>query len=493
MDNREQDAWLKAQGLYEALAAYGKSSFYPYHMPGHKRNCPIEGFSDIFPMDITEIDGFDNLHQASGILKEAEKRAAMLYGSEEAFFLVNGSTCGILAAISATTDIGDTILIARNCHKSVYHAALLQQLHLQYLYPGQITEYGIADAVGAADVEATLENHPECSVVVITSPTYEGIIAEIGEISRIVHQKNKILIVDEAHGAHLGLSEDVHENAVRQGADIVIHSLHKTLPSMTQTALLHVNGPYVNRMRLRRYLGIYQSSSPSYVLMASMDSCISYMRENASDCLSRMKKYRQRFMEQVDQCKYIHIANPQAVEGEKYHFVAWDICKLVIFTKPVRGWQMSGQELYDLLREDFHLQPEMAAGNYVLAIMTIADGEDGWQRLADALGKIDDKIENTDTRGMTTGACVCRDVRPDSVMSIAEAYHRLDGGLIKKVPFTCATGMVAGSFINLYPPGIPLIVPGEIIDGSVIAQIQEYQKAGLPVQGVLEDGAVIVC
>lgn len=195
---------------------------------------------------------------------------------------MNGSTCGILAAISAVTDRQDMILAARNCHKSVYHAAFLQELEMRYLYPGEISESDISDAVSPSAVRTALAQFPECRAVVITSPTYEGIIADIREIARIVHEKDRILIVDEAHGAHLGLVQDMPDNAVRQGADLVIHSLHKTLPSMTQTALLHVNGSRVNRERLRRYLRIYQSSSPSYVLMASMDACILEIKESGS-------------------------------------------------------------------------------------------------------------------------------------------------------------------------------------------------------------------
>lgn len=501
----QQEMRLEQPALYESLVAYGQSDFYPYHMPGHKRNRHMGELSDTFQIDITEIDGFDNLHQAQGILKRAMERAAALYGSEEAFFLVNGSTCGILSAICAATDKGDTILIARNCHKSVYHAAFLQELRLQYLYPGEITEYGIADAICPADVEAALIQYPECKAVVITSPTYEGIITDIGKISKIVHEKKKILIVDEAHGAHLGLAKDVHENAVRQGADLVIHSLHKTLPSMTQTALLHVNGSYVNRAKLRRYVSIYQSSSPSYVLMASMDACISYMQEKAHVCFKRMEQYRKHFMEQMEQCKYIHIGNPEILPEGKYYFTAWDICKIVIFIKPVNEWRMSGQELYDILRGQFHLQPEMATGNYVLAIMTIADEEEGWQRLAAALACIDDKIEMEAGNKAGSKKKENRDRDKNgkrkeegtrcsrNELTIAEALHRADCDMPRKVLFTHAAGEIAGDFINLYPPGIPLVVPGEVIDEGIIDQIQGCLRAGLPVQGVSEDGYVIVC
>lgn len=473
--------------LYDSLVNYGESDFYPYHMPGHKRRHDAGELSEIYKLDITEIDGFDNLHQAEGIIKQAQERAAKLYGSEETFFLVNGSTCGVLAAISSVTDRQDTILIARNCHKSVYHAAYLKELNLRYIYPKQITEYEISDAVSPEEVKTTLERYPDCRAVVVTSPTYEGVISDIETISRIVHEKGKILIVDEAHGAHFGLSEGMPENAVRQGADIVIHSLHKTLPSMTQTALLHVNGSSVDRMKLRRYLSIYQSSSPSYVLMASMDSCISYLQENAESCFEKLKNFHRKFLSCMEKCRHIRIGKEEFLCKKGYNLSAWDICKLVI---SVKGTSINGQELYGMLLNEFHLQMEMAADSYVLAIMTIADGEEGWKRLADALLQIDGRIEyrirNLDIKEETPQTKIS--YQPTAKLTISQAIERIS----KEVPLEQAQGKISGGFINLYPPGIPIIVPGEVIDSCIIRQIQESIKIGLRVQGVSEKTGVVI-
>lgn len=497
MKESKQEMQDRTQTLYDKLAAYGQSDFYPYHMPGHKRNRhmgALSAFADFFRIDITEIDGFDNLHHPESILKQAQERAAKLYGAEETFFLVNGSTCGILAAISAAADRRDSILIARNCHKSVYHAAYLQELHVRYLYPERIAEYNIFDAVSPADVEKALKQYPECKAVVITSPTYEGIVSDIRKISEIVHKEEKILIVDEAHGAHFGLADNMPENAVKQGADMVIHSLHKTLPAMTQTALLHVNGNRVNRKKLRRYLSIYQSSSPSYVLMAGMDACISYIEKHAAISFQKLEKYYKNFMEQMQMCRHIRIGCEDTIAREKYHFTAWDIGKLVISVCLPDGKRMSGQYLYDILRDEFHLQMEMAADSYVLAMMTIADEDVGWQRLADALRRIDDRIEE-DAGMFPVIACNNQNMQckthPAVKMSIAEAMDSAQSG--GEIPLSEAAGEVVGDFINLYPPGIPLLVPGEIIDAASIEQIQTYQRLGLQVQGVSESGTVIIC
>ena len=257
------------QILLEKLTAYGASDHYGFHMPGHKRQLDLmEGISP-YQIDITEIDGFDDLHHAEGILKEAQEQAAKVYHAEETHFLVNGSTAGILSAILGSTRRGDQILVARNCHKSVYHAIEMQELKPVYLYPGFDPEAQLNTEISAEDVRAALERHPGVRAVVIVSPTYDGIVSDVESIAEAVHVHDIPLIVDEAHGAHFGFHPYFPENANQKGADLVIHSLHKTLPALTQTALLHMNGERADRRRVRKYLHMLQTSSPSYVLMAS--------------------------------------------------------------------------------------------------------------------------------------------------------------------------------------------------------------------------------
>ena len=478
---------MERVSLYDALLSYGESDYYPYHMPGHKRTERMPGWENLFRIDITEIDGFDNLHQAGGILKQAQMRAADLYGAAESFFLINGSTCGVLASILAVTEKQDEILIARNCHRSVYHAAILQDLTLHYLYPAQITEYGIMDGICLESVEDALKKYSSCKAVVITSPTYEGVISDIKSIAELVHSYDKILIVDEAHGAHLGLADGWPENAVSAGADLVIHSLHKTLPAMTQTALLHRNGARVNRYRLCRYLNILQSSSPSYVMMAGIDKCISYLEKNASESFGKFRQYYTDFIKQTRQCRHIRIGRKDMLRTE-YCFSDWDIGKLVI---SVQGSRMSGQQLYDCLRREFHLQPEMAADSYVLAIMTIMDEKEGWQRLADALCQIDDRIEEgvMEKLGGNTASTI---IRPTVRLSIAQAFdYACHSGM--DVPVEQAKGRIVGDFVNLYPPGIPILVPGEEIGAAEIARIKCLLALGLPVQGISKTGSLLVC
>ena len=507
-----------AKSLYAALSAYGDSDYYPYHMPGHKRSSRAGEMARYYDIDITEIDGFDDLHHAEGILREAQERANCLYGAEETYYLVGGSTCGVLASIMAVAERGAEILIARNCHKSVYHAAILQELRVHYCYPELLEEYGIYDGIGAEDVSRILEEYPDCRVVVITSPTYEGIMSDVGAIAKAVHERDKILIVDEAHGAHLGLDRHLPTGAVAAGADLVIHSLHKTLPAMTQTALLHVQGERVDRERLRRYLRILQTSSPSYVMMASMDSCIRYVESQGAADFAQMRQQYDFFCKKTEKCRHVTIGKMTGVSEKQrpeYHMIGWDIGKIVIF---VRNSLWNGQKLYDVLREEYHLQLEMAAGNYVVAIMTIMDTEEGWQRLADALVQIDDRIEkemlqsaagksqttdyeaeerNSAKQGIRTDCVTLSEDSgragssygiPEIRMSAAQAYDSQR----EKIPLADAVGRTVADFINLYPPGIPLLVPGEVVSEELLVQIRKSMRMGLRVQGVSAEEEVAV-
>lgn len=499
-------------GLYDRLLAYGNSDFYPFHMPGHKRRLQL--FSDPYAVDITEIEGFDNLHHAEGILLEAQRRAARLYGAEESFFLVNGSTCGILAAVSAATRRGGKLLMARNCHKAAYHAVLLQELESVYLYPQADMVRGINGAIDPESVRSALKEDPGIGAVLITSPTYDGVASDVRAIAGIVHEAGGVLIVDEAHGAHFGMHPYFPEHSIACGADLVINSVHKTLPALTQTALLHVQGPRVDRERLRRYLGIYQTSSPSYVLMAGIDRCVRLLEEQGETLFESFAARLAHLRRQLSGLQTLHLVDGQ--EPELYSY-AFDRSKLLISTEHST---ISGAELCSRLREQYHLEMEMEAAHYVTAIATIADTDEGLSRLAEALLAIDEELtrqavkeaqpEIEDCRSKA-GKTYCggeatsdriferRKVsgenetashqtygtswpHAEAVMRIAEAEE----AETCTVPLAESNGQISAEFAYLYPPGIPLLVPGERITEKLLTQLHEYQKMGLKLQGLAD-------
>ncbi len=480
--------------LLEKLTEYSNSDYYPYHMPGHKRNVVGKVPAEWTEMDITEIEGFDNLHDAQGILKQLQENAAAAYGAEESFYLVNGSTCGILSAISATVPFGGELLIVRNCHKSVYHGAYLRQLTLRYIYPQVLSGFDVCEAVTAEQVREALEKYPNVTAVLIVSPTYEGRIGDVEAIARIVHAKGLPLIVDEAHGAHLGFAEDFAANSCRLGADIVINSLHKTLPAMTQTAMLHCNGSLVNRELVKRFLRIYQTSSPSYVLMASMEEAIC-VAAGSKQIFRQFVKYWKELLVQLQRCRRIHVLPVDFAEcKEKKH----DIGKLVL---SVKGTGLSGQQFYDILLEKYHLQMEMACESYVLAMFTIGDKKEAFERLATAVLELDEQIDgmqracavNVVSNKLFADECI-DEVLKEVTMHSGEEKRLYEAWDAPKelVPIAKAQERVAGEFMNLYPPGTPIAVPGERLTSKVVQQLLNCLEAGLTVQGIDKEKRVWV-
>ncbi len=429
--------------LYDLLKDYEYSDYYGFHMPGHKRNKKIVDAKLPYGIDITEIEGFDDLHHAEGILKEAQERAARIYKAEETHFLVNGSTVGILSAILGVTRRGDKVLVARNCHKSVYNALELNELQATYVYPSFDVATGLNDVISPECIEQTLQQEPDIKAVIIVSPTYDGVVSDVKRIAEIVHERGLPLIVDEAHGAHFGFHSYFPENANVCGADIVIHSVHKTLPSLTQTALLHMNGEIANRARVRKYLHMLQSSSPSYILMASIDACVDFLERSGEVAFQEYTKRLQKVRKELEALKHL-----QLVETLTY-----DKSKLVI---SVQDTNISSKELFRRLLEDYHLQPEMAAGNYVLFMSSVCDTEEGFARLLEALCEIDNQLSRQ------VGSFAWRQLpRPKK----EEA------------------GEVATDYIYLYPPGSPIVCPGEVMTEEIREYLKMYRAVGFTIIG----------
>lgn len=475
--------------LQRRLEEYANSDYYPYHMPGHKRRLFGKTLAPIAAWDITEIDDFDNLHDAKGVLQEVQLRAAEVYGAEESFFLINGSTSGILSALSAALPKGGKLLMVRGCHKSAYHAAYLRGLEIKYLFTGIHPEFGCILAATAAQVKQALAENQDIQAVLIVSPTYEGLVAETAEIAEAAHRRGIPLIVDEAHGAHLGFHTGWQQNASRQGADLVVQSLHKTLPSMTQTAILHVNGSLIERRKLRRFLEIYQSSSPSYIFMAAMEEAIE-IASGAESLFSTFQKNWKEMMEKLGDCKALHFLRENNM----------DVGKLVIAD---RTGSLSGMQLYDKLRNQYHLQLEMAAGRYALAMFTIGDTKEGYERLTEALLEIDrdcgfggggQYAERQNRREQQNCGeqqnCEERQnhrrqeewICPRQCYPLYEAWDRKT----ERVLLAEAAGRTAGGFIVPYPPDIPIVVPGEMLTEEICYYLQRCIQNGLTVQGIEE-------
>lgn len=459
--------------LDRILHDYAETDMYPFHMPGHKRRM----LSDDPPekIDITEIDGFDDLHHAEGILSEAQQRAARIAGADRSYLLVNGSTCGLLAAVSAACPVRGRILMARNCHKAVYHAAFLRNLSVEYLYP-QVTGAGIQGSIRPEDVLHALQKadavHQPFDAVIVTSPTYDGVISDIRSLADMVHRFRIPLIVDEAHGAHFGLSPMQPEKACACGADYVVESLHKTLPALTQCAVLHVaDSEYTETELLAFYLQIYQSSSPSYVLMASMDRCMRILKESGSALFAQYERRIEDCYRSLNDLVNIRVL---CQPGTKDPGIWQKDESKILLSAQSAG--ITGAELYQKLRSDFHLQPEMASGHYVTLLTSIMDTQEGFDRLVRALQKIDRELHADDA---ASGILTDRDIYQQN----EKVYEITQAKLMKSVPVPLgqAAGKISADFLLLYPPGIPLLVPGERIRVTMVEQIETCRAQGLMV------------
>ncbi len=529
------DGWLD-----EALIEYGASDIYPFHMPGHKR----QKLGDFTPeeIDITEVGDFDDLHHAEGILRGGQERLARLAGADESFYLVNGSTAGILAAVCGCVKKGGRILIARNCHKSVYYAAYLAEARPEYLYPEPAGsgDFMIPGSISPIRVGEALRSFPDVQAVVITSPTYDGVVSDIRAIADIVHDRDIPLIVDEAHGAHFGFADCFPPKASVLGADLCVESLHKTLPAYTQSAALHMKrtdecgkaadpdeaGPKADDRtgyrfdagRVRRFLDIFQSSSPSYVLMAGIDRCVRMIGEDEELYRSpetRPESLFGKFEERL-RCFYAQCAELSAVRvfpggssaagADTQPGIAAsgiydrDSSKILICAEAAG---LHGQQLYDLLLDKYHLQMEMAAGSYVTALTSVMDTDEGFERLFTALAEIDRAAGSArEASGQAGTALLCLTdtaprKAPDDAFFYGPGEKRLEiaqamDSESAPLPLSEAAGRVTAEFVYLYPPGVPILVPGEVITGEIIRQLMRCESCGMRIRGMRDpDGQAI--
>lgn len=454
--------------LYEKLRRYCAGQTLAMHMPGHKRSSAHAPYLNGLgaELDITEIEGFDNLHAPQGILLEAQQRAAGLWGVEESYFLVNGASGGILAMLYAALKRGDELLLARGSHKSVYHAIELCGLVPHFLLPPMIPDSGIFASISPAQVEQALKLHPQVRAVFLTSPSYEGVISDIAGIAQVCHARGVLLLVDEAHGAHLGLSGAFPSGAVECGADLVVQSLHKTLSSLTQTAILHRVTGRIDAGKLRHALAVFQTSSPSYLLMASIDGCVTLLREHP-ELLAQWRENLRELDGEIEKLARIRALVRSAPLPETVF--AYDPGKILLHAPG-----LSGTALMRLLREECAVELEMAAPRYALAMTGLGDTRETMRRFASALTTLDAALP----------VCPPEKPQPDAETALYEFLPRLamppEAALNaprRLLPWEQCAGHIAAEYVWAYPPGIPMLIPGERIDTALAEALKRAAAA----------------
>ncbi len=462
--------------LEQHLRCY-TDGIYPLHMPGHKR---MEGSlpTSIADIDVTEVEGTDNLYRPEGIVGKSLDHAASFYGTRKTYFLLNGSTGGILSAVAAMGRPGEKVLVMRNCHQSVYHALELNRLEPVFLYPQEAAE-GLAGGVSLEDVKKAYRDNPDMKGCIITSPTYEGLVLPVYEIAGAVHADGGWLIVDEAHGAHFNYSDLFPKSALASGADIVIQSLHKTMPSMTQTALMHVAGEWVDLERLDHYYEVYQTSSPSYVMMASIDNCIRKY-EHAPEVWTAFEKILDAVDKRLQNMKRLKLTRER--ELDMTHLAGLDRSKVLVSTLSA---DITGLELERRLREDWGFQVELSNEVYILAMLTVADKAAEIRAFLEALIAIDKELEPAAAPLKRTAENRCNHPKPGCTME--EAW--LAEGTWMPLEKCC--GRIVQLPVTPYPPGIPFLAAGEIIEEGHIEWLLSAVEAGRVIKGLKLEGQQI--
>lgn len=465
---------MNNQDLLGSLLAYAERDVYPFHMPGHKRNAALLGTMLPYAIDITEIEGFDNLHAPQGILKQLQARLAALWGARESFAMVNGATGGILAGMAATLSAGDKVLLARNCHKAVYHAVEMLGADPIYLCPPIDAATGISGSISPEAVHHALQENAGIRLVVLTSPTYDGVLSDVAKIVQTAHAHGVPVLVDEAHGAHLRFTAHAALSAVAAGADIVIQSLHKTLPALTQCAVAHLCGPQalVSAERFRAKLSVFETSSPSYVLLASMAQCVQFLETQGETAFAAYAARLEAFSKEIEDLQNLSVLCKGADMPQAHPaFFGFDSGKLPIHIKTDAA---TGVTLAQRLREDYALESEMAQLSYVLLMSTVCDTHTGFQRLSEALHALDATLAGA-TRAPAAESTVALPEKRCTPMAAARETGRL-------CPLEQAIGKTSLAYVWCYPPGAPMLVPGEGIDAQTVQYIQRACAGGLCVQ-----------
>lgn len=471
-------------GLRAALEALRREDRASFHMPGHKYGgCGLKSsFNQFWEIDVTEIPGADNLHDPESILLEAKNFAQRTYGSRESFFLVNGSSCGIMAMIMGTVRRGEKIVVSRDAHRSVHQAVSLGGLQPIYLMPKVDPRTGIAIGIDEKALQEAFKVHKDIKAVVCTYPSYSGACIDLPAVQKITEAHGALLLVDEAHGAHLWLNETLPTSALGLGADVVVQSLHKTMPALTQTAILHLGTEKANREEITKYLAIFQSSSPSYVLMSSIDEAIRIGavmgREAMANLLENVAKIKER--------------------GRTLGFEFWDdetLSKNMTWAFDTTKLCLSGHKLgldgYELDRLLFKegIQSEYALKSHVLLMTTIANESEDFHRLGNALENISQGIRGAKILDFESALPQYYDGLAELESELVVLPEAIDRYSAENCPLEESVGKIVAEWIIPYPPGVPILCPGERLQRVHLELLNDYLDKEHKVLGI-KDGEI---
>lgn len=471
--------WQERMPIYEALQKYKEMRVVPFDVPGHKQgkgNKELTQFlgERCMAIDVNSMKPLDNLCHPVSVIKEAEALAADAFGAKHAFFMTGGTTSAVQAMVMTACKRGDKIIMPRNVHRSAINALVVCGAVPVYVNPGVNKELGIPLGMSYKDVEAAILAHPDAKAVLVNNPTYYGICSPLEKITKLAHEHNMLVLVDEAHGTHFYFHEDLPASAMSVGADMAAVSMHKTGGSLTQSSFLLINNE-VSKGYVRQIINLTQTTSGSYLLMSSLDISRKNLALHGKEIFDRVTYLANYAREEINKIGGYYAYGKELINGDTIY--DFDVTKLSIHTRDVG---LAGIEVYDLLRDDYDIQIEFGDIGNVLAIISVGDKDLAIERLISALSEIKRRYMK-DQSGMLDHEYI----NPLVEMTPQEAFYAPK----KSVEMAESVGEIASEFVMCYPPGIPILAPGEKITQEILDYIAYAKEKGCFLTGT-EDIAI---
>lgn len=462
--------------LFETLYSHAKRHVTSFHTPGHKNGNSIDARlrsytgKNVYHFDVTVFPEVDSLHDPTGPIKKAQELAAQAWGVQHTFFLVNGSSSGNMAMFLATCNPGDSVIVTRSAHKSIMGGIILAGVWPIWIQPKVDQNLDIIFDATVEQVEEALNQFPEAKAVFITSPQYNGVTTDLFKIAELCHQRGKVLLVDEAHGSHLKFHKDLPVSAVEVGADLCVQSTHKTLSALSQGSMLHFNSSILDVTRVRKVVSLLQTTSPNYLTLATLDLARRQAVQYGEEMLDKTIKAADYGRSQINRLRNFYCFTRQEIQHQGFDL---DPMKLTI---NVTRTGFSGYQIEDILSNEYNIQVDCADIFNMIAIMGIGSTKNDVQQLVDALREIDVKYRGHQKNWILQIPSLATEMvmMPRDVFLAAK---------IKRVPLNKAAGHIAAQSLTPYPPGIPVIIPGERITKEICDYLIDMSAKDIRISG----------
>ena len=459
--------------LFDALKNHLSNRVVRFDVPGHKGGRGNKEFRDFIGLDAMQMDvnsmkPLDNLCHPTSVIKEAQDIAAEAFGAKEAYFMVSGTTGAVQAMIMATCKAGDKIIIPRNVHRSAINAMVICGAIPVYINPGLNKKLGISLGMSINDVKKAIQENPDAKAILVNNPTYYGICSDLKSIVKLAHENDMFVLVDEAHGAHFYFDENLPISAMEAGADMAAISMHKTGGSLTQSSIL-LSGERINADYVRQVINLTQTTSASYLLMTSLDVARKNLAINGRELFEKTVKFAEYARNEINKLGGYYAYGKELIDGDSVY--DFDTTKLSVYTKDIG---LAGIEVYDILRDDYEIQIEFGDLGNILAIISAGDRGLEIERLISSLAEIK-RLYSKDSTGMFDHEYI----NPDVVLPPQKAFYSEK----EMIPIKDSAGKISGEFVMAYPPGIPILAPGERITEEIISYIEYAKEKGCLLTG----------